>query len=184
MSKLIVGEDGDIWAQAWTLPARGRDPGSGRHHHPGQIRRGAPRLLSQRAKGCFSLTGYQGILGYRTQNDIDIAADSPERPAFDAKRQAEIDAVKPVIARLKETGWTFGSHTWGHIRLAAEGEADARLKRDTLRWQEEVGSLVSPTNILFYPHGGQARRRPRSRARPTVPSSSGFRSRASSFSQA
>ena len=158
MSKLIVGEDGDIWAY-------GVDPFTGEEVVTQDLDattildkfvREHPDFSLNGAKGCFSLTGYQGILGYRTQNDIDIAADSPERPAFDAKRQAEIDAVKPVIARLKETGWTFGSHTWGHIRLAAEGEkADARLKRDTLRWQEEVGSLVGPTNILFYPHGGR-----------------------------
>ena len=58
-----------------------------------------------------------------------------------------------MIARLKETGWTFGSHTWGHIRLA-----DKPLQtviNDTERWADEVGSLVGPTNVLFYPHGGR-----------------------------
>lgn len=105
------------------------------------------------AKGCLSLTGYEGILGYRTQNDIDIAADDSRRPAFDANRQAEIEAVKPVIERLKETGWTFGSHTWGHIRL--DSRPLESVQRDTVRWAEEVGSLVGPTNILFYPHGGR-----------------------------
>ena len=105
------------------------------------------------AKAIFSLTGYYGILGYRTQDDRDIAKDSPERAAFEANRAAEIEAVKPVIARLKETGWTFGSHTWGHIRLA-----DKPLQtviNDTERWADEVGSLVGPTNVLFYPHGGR-----------------------------
>ena len=29
------------------------------------------------------------------------------------------------------------------------------IQRDTLRWAEEVGSLVGPTTILFYPHGGR-----------------------------
>lgn len=156
--KLILGDDGDIWAY-------GKDPVTGEELISRNLDattilddfvRAHPDFSLNGAKGVFSLTGYQGILGYRTQNDIDIAADDPARPAFDAKRQSEIDAVKPIIARLKETGWTFGSHTWGHIRLAAEGEkADARIKRDTLRWQEEVGTLVGPTTILFYPHGGR-----------------------------
>lgn len=156
--KLILGDDGDIWAY-------GKDPVTGEEVISRNLDattilddfvRAHPDFSLNGAKGVFSLTGYQGILGYRTQNDIDIAADDPARPAFDAKRQSEIDAVKPIIARLKETGWTFGSHTWGHIRLAAEGEkADARIKRDTLRWQEEVGTLVGPTTILFYPHGGR-----------------------------
>ena len=105
------------------------------------------------AKAIFSLTGYQGILGYRTQNDRDIAAGSPDRPAFEAYRQSEIDAVKPVIQRLKETGWTFGSHTWGHINLSTKSLEV--VKNDTERWAEEVGSLVGPTTILFYPHGAR-----------------------------
>ena len=29
------------------------------------------------------------------------------------------------------------------------------MQRDTVRWAEEVGSLVGPTNILFYPHGAR-----------------------------
>lgn len=158
MSKLILGEDGDIWAY-------GVNPLTGEEVITQDLDattildkfvREHPDFSLNGAKGVFSLTGFQGILGYRTQNDIDIKADDPARGAFDAKRQSEIDAVKPIIARLKETGWTFGSHTWGHIRLAATGEsADARMKRDTLRWLEEVGSLVGPTQILFYPHGGR-----------------------------
>ena len=154
-SKLVVGEDGDIWAQC-------TDPYTGETFLTQDLDattildkfvREHPDFSLNGAKGVFSLTGYEGILGYRTQNDIDIAADDPARPAFDAKRAAEIEAVKPVIARLKETGWTFGSHTWGHIRLA--NKSMEAIQRDTLRWAEEVGSLVGPTTILFYPHGGR-----------------------------
>ena len=154
-SKLVLGEDGQIWAEC-------TDPFTKETFLTQEL--DATPILDQfvlehpdfslnGAKAIFSLTGYQGILGYRTQNDIDIAADDPARPAFDAKRQAEIEAVKPVIERLKETGWTFGSHTWGHIRLDMD-DMDW-IQRDTVRWQEEVGSLVGPTNILFYPHGGR-----------------------------
>ena len=145
-SKLVLGEDGQIWAEC-------TDPFTKETFLTQDL--DATPILDQFVleHPDFSLTGYQGILGYRTQNDIDIAADDPERPAFDAKRQAEIEAVKPVIARLKETGWTFGSHTWGHIRL--DSRPLESIQRDTVRWQEEVGSLVGPTNILFYPHGGR-----------------------------
>ena len=154
-SKLVLGEDGQIWAEC-------TDPFTKETFLTQEL--DATPILDQFvlehpdfslnvAKAIFSLTGYQGILGYRTQNDIDIAADDPARPAFDARRQAEIEAVKPVIERLKETGWTFGSHTWGHIRL--DSRPLESIQRDTVRWQEEVGSLVGPTNILFYPHGAR-----------------------------
>ena len=99
------------------------------------------------AKACLSVTGYEGILGYRTQTDHTIEW-TDEREAY---RQSEIQAVKPIIAELKRTGWTFGSHTFGHIRLGTLGME--KIQSDTQRWFDEVGSLVGPTNVLFYPHG-------------------------------
>ena len=154
-SKLVLGDDGEIWAECWnpytneTSLTKEYDAttilDTFVYEHPDFSLNGA--------KAIFSLTGYCGILGYRTQNDRDIAPDSPARPEFEEYRAAEIEAVKPVIARLKETGWPFGSHTWGHIRL--DSKPLQTVINDTERWAEEVGSLVGPTNILFYPHGGR-----------------------------
>ena len=101
------------------------------------------------AKACLSVTGYQGILGYRTQTDKTVEW-TDEMEAF---RQSEIQAVKPIIAELKRTGWTFGSHTFGHIRL--DSCSMEKVQYDTQRWFDEVGSLVGPTNVLFYPHGSR-----------------------------
>lgn len=100
------------------------------------------------AKGCLSLTGYEGILGYRTQTDTQKWTEAQE-----ASRQREREAVKPIIAELKRTGWTFGSHTWGHLRL--DSKPLEHIQADTQRWADEVGSLVGPTTILFYPHGSR-----------------------------
>ena len=156
-SKLVIGDDGNLWAQC-------TDPYTGETFLTQDLDaitildkfvEEHPDFSLNGVKGCLSLTGYQGILGYRTQNDIDIALDDPARPAFDANRAAEIEAVKPIIAKLKETGWYFGSHTWGHINLASEKVDLAWVQRDTVRWAEEVGSLVGPTQILFYPHGAR-----------------------------
>lgn len=154
-SKLVLGDDGEIWAECWnpytneTTLTKEYDAttilDTFVYEHPDFSLNGA--------KAIFSLTGYYGILGYRTQNDRDIAPDSPARPAFEEYRNGEIEAVKPVIARLKETGWTFGSHTWGHIRL--DSKPLQTVINDTERWEEEVGSLVGETSILFYPHGGR-----------------------------
>ena len=154
-SKLVLGDDGEIWAECWnpytneTSLTKEYDAttilDTFVYEHPDFSLNGA--------KAIFSLTGYCGILGYRTQNDRDIAPDSPARPEFEEYRAAEIEAVKPVIARLKETGWTFGSHTWGHINLS--NHSVESVKEDTQRWLDEVGSLVGPTTILYYPHGAR-----------------------------
>lgn len=58
-----------------------------------------------------------------------------------------------MIERLKETGWTFGSHSWGHINL--DSKALSSIQKDTERWLNEVGTLVGETTIMVYPHGAR-----------------------------
>lgn len=93
------------------------------------------------AKACLALTGYEGILGYRT--------DSPSSPNY----QTELEEAKAVVKRLKETGWYFASHSQGHRQTAMI--SFALLKNDTDRWAREVGSIIGPTNIYIYPFGQQ-----------------------------
>jgi len=154
-SKLVVNpDDGQIWAEC-------TDPYTGETFLTQELDATPildnfvlehPDFSLNGAKAIYSLTGYQGILGYRTQTDRDIT-DPAELEAFEANRQKEREAVMPVIERLKETGWTFGSHTWGHINLS--NKSLATVQNDTERWADEVGSLVGPTQILFYPHGAR-----------------------------
>ncbi|NLA88027.1 MAG: hydrolase [Clostridiales bacterium] len=100
------------------------------------------------AKGCLCLTGYEGILGYRTMTDT-----KGMTAEMEARRQSEIKAVKPIVAKLKETGWYFGSHSWGHINLSTS--SISAVQADTQRWLNEVGSLVGPTTLYFYPFGAR-----------------------------
>ncbi len=153
-SKLLVGDDGEIWAQC-------TDPYTGETFLTQDLDATPildkfvlehPDFSLNGAKAVIGLTGYQGILGYRTQTDRDVT-DPNELAAFEANRQKEIEAVKPVIQRLKETGWTFASHSWAHINL--ETKSDARIQDDTQRWLDEVGSLIGPTTVLLYPYGGR-----------------------------
>ena len=146
--KLVLGEDGKVWS--WGLDPQGQEVTSRDldaipildkfvEEHPDFSPFGA--------KASLSLTGYQGILGYRTQTDGAVEWTDE----LEANRQAEREAVKPIIEELKRTGWTFGSPTQGHIRLG-DGNM-TRIQADTQRWLDEVGSLVGETPILYYPHG-------------------------------
>lgn len=110
--------------------------------------RAHPDFSLNGARGCLCLTGYQGILGYRTMTDINIQTAEAE-----TARQSEIEAVKPVVAMLKETGWYFSSHSWGHINLSTSGLSAA--EQDTQRWLDEVGSLVGSTMLYIYPFGAR-----------------------------
>ncbi|WP_422445651.1 polysaccharide deacetylase family protein [Thermoanaerobacterium sp. DL9XJH110] len=91
------------------------------------------------AKGIIALTGYQGILGYRTNN-----VDSADYE----KQKAE---VLRVVERLKETGWVFASHSYGHPDVRKISYE--KLKRDTLKWKNEVEPLIGQTSIYVYPYG-------------------------------
>ena len=147
--KLIFGEDGKLWS--WGLDPAGNEVVSRDldaitildkfvEEHPDFSPFGA--------KGCLSITGYEGILGYRTQTDRENWTDERE-----TERQKEIEAAKPIVAELKRTGWTFGSHTWGHVSL--NSRSYETVTADMQRWFDEVGSLVGDVSVLFYPFGGR-----------------------------
>ena len=141
--KLILGEDGKLWS--WGLDPDGKEVTSRDLDAVTILDKFVeehPDFSPFGAKGCLSLTGYEGILGYRTQTDKDNWTAERE-----ANRQKEIEAVKPIIAELKRTGWTFGSHTWGHISLNTR--TYETVTADMQKWFDEVGSLVGETQVLF-----------------------------------
>ena len=147
--KLILGEDGKLWS--WGLDPEGNEVVSRDLDAVTILDRFVeehPDFSPFGAKGCLSLTGYEGILGYRTQTDSQNWTAERE-----ANRQREIEAVQPIIDELKRTGWTFGSHTWGHISLNSR-DCDT-VTADMQKWFDEVGSLIGETNVLFYPFGGR-----------------------------
>lgn len=153
-SKLVVGEDGQIWAQCTDPYTKETFLTQDLDATPllDNFVLEHPDFSLNGAKAIIGLTGYQGILGYRTQTDRDVT-DPTALAAFEANRQKEIEAVRPIIQRLKETGWTFASHSWAHINLS--NKSLERVKDDTQRWYDEVGSLVGPTTVLLYPYGGR-----------------------------
>ena len=71
-------------------------------------------------KGTLAMTGYDGVLGYRT--DIayktleDLQDDQKqflqEHPDFDYDQ--DVKDATAVADALKAEGWEFASHTWGH----------------------------------------------------------------------
>ena len=110
------------------------------------------------AKGIIALTGYNGILGYRTdityqEQGDDLSKDKrkwlEEHPDFNLETE-RAEATK-VAEAMKEAGWEFASHTWGHIRV---GDSSLeRIQADTQKWKENVEPLVGPTDTIIFAHG-------------------------------
>lgn len=93
-------------------------------------------------KGSIALTGYNGILGYRTS----------VREYGDSERtRSEQRKAKAVADVMREQGWHFASHTWGHINMTTSSLG--RIQADTARWEQEVRPLVGPTDELIFPFG-------------------------------
>lgn len=93
------------------------------------------------AKGIIALTGFQGILGYRTQLNA-------------PNRDAEITAVLPVVDALRKSGWIFADHSFTHNQWFLRRTITTdQLALDISKWKAQVEPLVGPTNIFVGPFG-------------------------------
>lgn len=100
-----------------------------------------PDFSYKGARAILAFTGYEGILGYRT------AASYKDSPTYEQDRQ---EAAK-VAQNLKDNGWELASHSWGHLNMGTIEMS--RFKTDVDKWENEVDSLIGPTDIILYPFG-------------------------------
>lgn len=109
------------------------------------------------ARGLIALTGYNGVFGYRTDTDYrdkqnlmsDQAKWLEEHPEFDF--DSEIAEATKIAEALKEEGWEFASHTWGH--LSVTNKTVEQLKTDNEKWVNTVQNIVGPVDTIIFAHG-------------------------------
>ena len=114
------------------------------------------------AKGTCALTGYNGILGYKT-SDIAYGDGLPEwQKAYEYRCvniEEEKKEAKKVAEAIKATGWKFASHTWGHMDMGTVVDRSTgaivseRFTRDTEWWLQEVAPLIGGTDIIIFAFG-------------------------------
>ena len=139
VDKLVIDDNGEI--AAWSANANGGELSYDLDvvtiledfikQHPDFSVRGA--------KGIIALTGYEGVLGYPTHELKD-----PGYP------KAAEEAIA-VVDKLKETGWRFASHSWGHRNLPVVSMA--RFMEDADLWDSEVRPILGDTDLFIYPFG-------------------------------
>lgn len=96
------------------------------------------------ARAMLGVTGYEGVLGYRTKPSY---ANTIGKEAW----EKEVEEAKKVAECLKEHGWLLVSHSYGH---PAYGNLTAsRVEADSQRWEETCEYIVGETDIILYPHG-------------------------------
>lgn len=94
------------------------------------------------SKGVLAITGYNGALGYRS---------SISEYGDNEKTRKAIKQATEVADALKATGWTFASHSWGHINFTQASVQN--IQQDTEKWLAEVAPILGNTNVLIFPFG-------------------------------
>lgn len=117
-----------------------------------------PDFSYRGAKGIVALTGYNGILGYRTDISYKTRPDNldadkvkwlEEHPDFNLEKERE--EAKKVADAMKANGWLFASHTWGHQNV---GRAPLeKLQADTQRFKDNVDPIIGGTDIIIFAFG-------------------------------
>jgi len=97
-----------------------------------------PDFSFNNAKATLAFTGWKGILGYSINHD-------------NKNYIKEVKSVKPILKKLKENGWSFASHSYGH-RGSAKVSYNI-FAEDTEKWSNEIESVTGPTKIFIYPFG-------------------------------
>lgn len=101
-----------------------------------------PDFSYKGARAVLAFTGYQGVLGYRTD---------PEYKDSNPNYEADCEAVRQVAQCLRDNGWELASHSWGHINMRDRDLAS--VKTDADKWENRVESLIGETDIILYPFG-------------------------------
>ena len=117
-----------------------------------------PDFSYRGAKGILALTGYNGILGYRTDisyetRPADLDDNKVEwldaHPDFSLDKERE--EAKKVADAMKAEGWEFASHTWGHQNIAQISLE--QLQADTQRFKDNVDPLIGGTDTIIFAFG-------------------------------
>ena len=93
------------------------------------------------AKGIIAVTGFEGVLGYRTN----VKGKRGDRARSD---------VAAVVEALKKSGWIFASHSYSHNQVFLRKTITKDfLDNDISRWKKQVEPVVGQTNIFIGPFG-------------------------------
>ena len=98
-----------------------------------------PDFSLRGAKGIIALTGFEGVLGYRSQK------------VNRSGREEEAEKAAVIADRLKEMGWQFACHSYTHWYLPRISFEEFMF--DVNSWDNDVKPIIGDTNLYIYPFG-------------------------------
>ncbi len=112
-----------------------------------------PDFSYRGARGIIALTGYNGVLGYRTAPKYRDPTDSSYKEEYASiDVESERQKATEVTARMQELGWQFASHSWGHWDYGALSFEE--MQTDAQKWEEQVEPLLGgDIDTIIFPFG-------------------------------
>lgn len=108
-----------------------------------------PDFCYRGARGTLGLTGYNGILGYRTSSYLSSEENNPYAAAYGTfDTAAETENCRQVVEALKNSGWNLASYGNNYISYGSELSL---VEADNGQWQSDVAALIGGSDILIYP---------------------------------
>ena len=95
-----------------------------------------PDFSYRGARATLAVTGYDGVLGYRTN------------PNGNGYQPEDAERAKAVVNRLKELGYTFAANSWDYTSYGNNGTD--HVKKDADRWEKEVKPIVGDTGVFIF----------------------------------
>lgn len=133
-----------------------------------------PDFSFRGARGIVSVSGSDGVFGYRISTGADAsqdnAAEGSAQGAADASAegagnstisgsagsgisQGQDQTVKAIADTLRSEGWSIACAGWSHSYMNDMSTETFAAEIDD--WLKYVGSLTGPSDILFYPYGAE-----------------------------
>jgi len=124
-----------------------------------------PDFSYRGGRGIAGITGYNGVLGYRTSNywyeegceyyEPNEVNDRYFREEITSGYNTNIEQDKitatAVADAIKDMNWHFASHSWGHKRLGVVSMET--MTWDSDMWEREVVPILGETDLLIFPYG-------------------------------
>ena len=100
-----------------------------------------PGFSYQGARAVISVSGYDGLFGYRTNPEA-------KKLLGDVEYEAQLNGLPTVVEALREKGYRVACYTYGNV---AYGELDAAgIQADLNKWNTEVTPLLGQVDTLVF----------------------------------
>ncbi len=109
-----------------------------------------PDFSFEGARGVLGLTGYNGILGYRTAEYLADFEGNPFAETYGLFDTAiEKEGAAAMADALKERGWRFALNGYGYYSYGSEY---SMVESDLNTWMMEVSPLIGGADLCIFPY--------------------------------